>query len=231
MGLYDRDYISKQSSHEFEQEAYQGRVSSFIKDTYKLIGASLVAATAGAYIGMQVLSFYSPILFLIVELAILFGMNYAVKKEQNTIALILLFVFTFITGFTLGPILNMYLGMGAGHVVTQAFLVTAIAFGGLTVYAMNTQTDFSSWGKPMFYALIGIIIASLLNMFLFKSTMGSLIISSITAILFCGYILYDTQNIIKGRYDSPIMAAVSMYLNILNLFISLLNILGITNRE
>lgn len=232
MGLYDRDYASKESSYELQEElAQQGALSTFIKDTYKLITASLIAAVAGAYTGMQFLTFYSPLLFLIVELGLLFSMQFAVSKGKTNIALFLLFAFTFITGLTLGPILNAYIGMGAAHVVTQAFVTTAVAFGGLTLYAMNTKTDFSSWGKPLFFALIGIIVVSLLNMFLFKSPMGSLIISGITAIIFSGYILYDTQNIIKGRYSSPIMAAVGMYLNILNLFISLLNILGAANRN
>ncbi|PSM53090.1 BAX inhibitor (BI)-1 like protein (UPF0005 domain) [Campylobacter blaseri] len=231
MSLYDREYASKENSYELEQGITQGALSTFIKDTYKLITASLIAAVAGAYTGMQFLTFYSPILFLIVELGLLFGMQFAVRKGKNSVALTLLFAFTFITGLTLGPILNMYIGMGAAHVVTQAFVTTAVAFGGLTLYAMNTKTDFSSWAKPLFYALIGVIIVSLLNVFLFKSPMGSLVISGITAILFSAYILFDTQNIIRGRYDSPIMAAVGMYLNILNLFISLLNILGFLNRD
>lgn len=229
MSLYDRDYTKE--SHEIQTEdVYQGQVSTFVKDTYKLIAASLVAAVAGAFVGtsLKPIGFLIP---LIVELALLFGMMWADRSGKSTLALALLFGFTFFTGLVLGPVINLYVANGAGHVVTQAFVATAVTFGGLTVYAMNTKADFSSWGKPMFFILIGVVIAGLLNAFVFKSTMGSLVISSITAILFSGYILYDTQNIIRGAYESPIMAAVGMYLNILNLFISLLNILGITSRE
>lgn len=109
--------------------------------------------------------------------------------------------------------------------------MTAIIFGGLSVYAMNTKTDFSSWGKVLFFALLAIIVVSLLNYFFFSSPLIHIIVSAIAAFVFCGYILFDTQNIIRGNYTSPIMAAVSLYLDIFNLFISLLNILGFLNRE
>lgn len=228
MSLYDRDYARE--SYEVE-EVYQGQVSTFIKSTYKLIVASLIAAVAGAFIGMELMPARNFLLVLVVELGLLFALMWADRSGRANLALGLLFAFTFATGLFLGPILTMYVGAGMGHVVTQAFVATAVTFGGLTLYAMNTKTDFSSWGKPMFFILIGVVIAGLLNAFVFKSTMGSLVISSITAILFSAYILYDTQNIIRGAYESPVMAAVGMYLNILNLFVSLLNILGIANRE
>lgn len=226
MSLYDRN-----NAYDAGFEVSETKATSMVRDTYKLIVASLIAATAGAYIGMQTLQTYNWILFLIVELALLFGMQYAVSKAQNTLALVLMFAFTFITGFSLGPILNAYIGMGAGHVITNALLTTTIAFGTLTVFAIKTNIDTRSWGKPLFFVLIGVIIAGILNILFFKSTMGSLAISSVTALLFGFYIIYDTQNIFKGVYDSPILAAVNMYLNILNLFISLLNILGITSRD
>ncbi|NLY03410.1 MAG: Bax inhibitor-1/YccA family protein [Campylobacter sp.] len=227
MSLYDRDYTKE--SYEIEEEsAYQGRVSTFVKDTYKLVAASLIAAVAGAFIGMSFMPVSGFLMPLLISLALIFGISYADKAGRATLALGLLFVFTFFMGLTLGPVLSFYQGIGAGHVVTQAFIATAVVFGGLTLYAMNTKIDFSSWGRPLFFILIGVVIAGLLNYFLFKSTVGSLLISSVTAILFSAYILYDTQNIIKGVYESPIMAAVGMFLNILNLFISLLNILGIT---
>lgn len=228
MSLYDRNYASQ---YEIDEVAQSGRVSTMVKQTYQLLTASMIAATAGAFVGMNFLAIRSPILFLIVELALLFGMSFAVKRESKTLALVLLFAFTFITGLSLGPVLSMYIGRGAGHVVTQAFLMTAVAFGGLSVYAMNTKSDFSSWGKPLFFALLAIIVIGLLNYFVFQSPMLHLAISGISATVFCGFIVHDTQNIIRGNYDSPIMAAVDMYLNILNLFVSLLNILGVLNRD
>ena len=100
----------------------------------------------------------------------------------------------------------------------------------LTVFAFNTKRDFSSMGKMLFITLIVIVVAGLLNLF-FQSAILATIISAVGAILFSAYILYDTQMILRGGYDSPVLAAVSLYLDILNLFISLLNLLGIFNRD
>ncbi|WP_297573259.1 Bax inhibitor-1/YccA family protein [uncultured Campylobacter sp.] len=222
MSLYDRDYLAQSGEVEIERS----RATSIVRDTYKLLTASLIAATAGAYVGMGALAVYNWLLFFIVEMALIFGMHYTVAKGFNSIALALLFAFTFITGFGLAPILNAYIAHGAGHVITNAFLTTALVFGVLTVYAINTKTDVVSWGKSLFYILLAVIVVSILNLLFFKSGLLDLVISAITAVLFSCYIVYDTQNIFKGRYESPILAAVSMYLNILNLFLSLLRLFG-----
>ena len=91
---------------------------------------------------------------------------------------------------------------------------------------MNTKTNFDSWGKPLLVSLVAIIVLSLLNYFFFKSTVLDIAISAFSALIFSMYIIYDTKNIINGTYTSPIMAAVDMYLNIYNLFLSLLRIFG-----
>lgn len=229
MALYDRDYVQEYAYE--EQEA--GRVATLIKDTYKLLTASMVAAAAGAYSAMSfgISLKLNPLLYFAVMIGLIFAMQFAVNRKNNTLALVLLFAFTFITGMTVGSVIAFYISHGAGHIVTQAFVATAVAFGGLTFYAIKSKADFSSWGKPLFYSLIGVIVIGFLNYFFFHSTLLSLGISVFSALIFSAYILYDTKNIINGVYDSPIMAAVGMYLNIYNLFLSLLNILGIMNRD
>ena len=120
MSLYDRDYAQDSQSIENSLEQ-SSELSTFIKDTYKLIAASLIAAVAGAFVGMNAGIPRSPmlsILFLVVELIMLFGMSFADKKGMRGLALGLLFAFTFVTGLFLGPVLSMYVGAGAGHVVT-----------------------------------------------------------------------------------------------------------------
>ena len=96
------------------------------------------------------------------------------------------------------------------------------------MFAMTTKRDFSSMGKFLFIALIIMIVAGISNIFI-QSSMMQLAIASVGALLFSAFILYDTQNIIKGQYDSPIEAALALYLDFFNLFISLLQILGIMN--
>lgn len=200
---------------------------SFIKHTYQLFAASLLAGSVGAYVGISLgKAISSMFLWLILlEFVFLFGLYMA--KNKPVINLILLFGFTFLSGITLAPLLTVILGLkGGATIVANAFILTTIAFGSLSVFAMNTKRDFSGMSKMLFIALIVIIVASIMNIF-FHSPMAQLVIASISAILFSAFILYDTQNIIKGEYETPIEGAIALYLDFLNLFTSLLQILGI----
>ncbi|MBV5279102.1 MAG: Bax inhibitor-1/YccA family protein [Campylobacteraceae bacterium] len=229
MGLYDRNYI-QQNTHEEVREHTgmdQSTLGLFIKQTYQLFAASLLAASAGAYVGIgmakTVSSWYWG--FVILEFVFLFGLYAAKRKPGLNIAL--LFGFTFLTGLTLAPLLSSILGIAGGaNIVANAFILTTVAFGGLSVFAMNTKRDFSGMGKILFVTLIVIVVAGLMNIF-FHSPILQLAIASISSILFSAFILYDTQNIIKGAYETPIEAAIALYLDFLNLFVSLLQILGI----
>lgn len=225
MSLYDRNYTQDVGVE--ESSSVQTARAEFVKQTYKLLTASLLAATAGAYIGVDYVKSFSWML-LIVEFALLFGLMFS--RKNPTLALVMLFGFTFVSGLILGPVLNTYIGAGMGHIITQAFLMTSVAFGGLTVFAFNTKKDFSAMGKMLFITLIVIVVASLLNLF-FQSAILATVVAAIGAILFSAYILYDTQMIIRGGYDSPVLAAVALYLDILNLFISLLQLLGIFSKN
>jgi modulator of FtsH protease len=233
MALYDRDYIrnSTSSSATYEQEYSYNQsaegLRAFIKQTYQLFAASLLAGTVGAYIGLGmpalVQSWYWG--FVILELGLLFGI-YAVKNKPG-INMIVLFAFTFVSGLTIAPLLYTILGMAGGAgIVANAFGLITVAFGGLSLFAMNTKRDFGAMGKMLFITLIVVVVASLINIFT-QSPLFQIVIASISAILFSGFILYDTQNIIRGAYSSPIEAAIALYLDFLNLFISLLQILGI----
>ncbi|MCV6608928.1 MAG: Bax inhibitor-1/YccA family protein, partial [Campylobacterales bacterium] len=198
----------------------------------QMFAASLLAGTVGAYIGLgmaaTVASFYWG--FVILEIALIFGLNFAVKKSPN-LGLVVLFGFTFVSGLTLAPLLSSVLGMqGGAGIVANAFLMTTAAFGGLSLFAMNTDKDFSTMGKMLFIGLIVIIVGGVVNIFM-QSTMFQLLIAGASSILFSFFILYDTQNIMRGNYDSPIIAASALYLDFLNLFVSLLQILGIFNSD
>ncbi|TBR78555.1 BAX inhibitor (BI)-1/YccA family protein [Campylobacter novaezeelandiae] len=231
MSLYDRDYLK---SKELET-SYSSQLSIFIKQTYQLFAASLLAASVGAYVGIFALaSFFIQsqatfwILF-IVEIGLLFALQW--KKREAPLNLILLFGFTFCSGLTLTPLLISVLALPTGAIIiAQAFALTTVAFGALSIFAMNTKKDFTTMGKALFIVLIVIVAASLLNIFI-KSDIISLAISSIAAILFSFYILYDTQNIIRGNYETPIEGAVALYLDFVNLFVSLLNILRSLNSR
>jgi modulator of FtsH protease len=205
--------------------------ADFIRKTYQFFAASLLAASVGAYVGMgfapAIAQYYWGLVIL--ELALLFGMHFT--KNKQGLNIVLLFAFTFITGLTITPILAVTLAMpGGAGIVTNAFVLTTVAFGGLSVFAMNTKKDFTTMGKMLFIALIVLIVAGVINIFT-QSSMLSIAISSISAILFSAFILYDTQNIIRGNYQTPIDGAVALYLDFLNLFVSLLHILGIFSGD
>lgn len=226
MSLYDRDYVrSKELSNE-----QSSALSSFIRQTYQLFAASLLAGAAGAYIGVfhlvgvfANLGLASPFIILIAAIVLLFAMKACVHKSP--LNLILLFAFTFLLGLGLTPSLYMVLqSANGGVIITQAFALTAVAFGGLSIFAMNTKRNFTTMGKILFITLIVVVCASLINIF-FQSDLVSLVISSVAAILFSFYILYDTQNIIRGNYSHPIEGAIALYLDFINLFVALLNIL------
>ena len=204
----------------------------FVKQTYQLFAGSLLAATVGAYVGISTLGaivaqFY--IGFVILEFALLFGLFFT--KTKPGINLFMLFAFTFVSGLTLTPILSRVLGMpGGAAIVAQAFLLTTAIFGIMSIFALRTKKDLASMGKMLFIALIVVVIGSLINLFL-GSPILQVIIAGVSAILFSIFIAYDTQNIVRGLYDSPVTAAVSLYLDFLNLFVSLLQLLGIFNSN
>ena len=230
--MYNRDYLTDNSSLH-SNESSQAYLMSFLKATYQLFAGSLLAATAGAYIGQSIVGILQgPMMWVLfaIELGLIFFVIPRVKHTPG-VNLAVLFAFTFITGLTIAPLLTSIFAMpGGASIVGQAFLMTSIAFGGISMFAMTTKKDFSFMGKFLFIALIIMIVAGISNIFI-QSSMMQLVIASVGALLFSAFILYDTQNIIKGNYDSPVEAALSLYLDFFNLFISLLQILGIMKNN
>ncbi|OCL84334.1 Bax inhibitor-1/YccA family protein [Arcobacter porcinus] len=230
--MYNRDYLTDNSSSH-SNESSQAYLMSFLKATYQLFAGSLLAATAGAYIGLGLVHFIAgPMMWVLfaIELALIFFVIPRVKHTPG-VNLAVLFAFTFITGLTIAPLLTAIFAMpGGASIVGQAFLMTSIAFGGISMFAMTTKKDFSFMGKFLLIALIILIVAGISNIFI-QSSMMQLMIASAGALIFSAFILYDTQNIIKGNYDSPVEAALSLYLDFFNLFISLLQILGIMKNN
>ncbi|MDR2341947.1 MAG: Bax inhibitor-1/YccA family protein [Campylobacteraceae bacterium] len=230
MALYDRDYANE--SLQTSEVSAKTALASFIKKTYQLFAASLLAGSVGAYIGLGVAYMFTLPFYIgcaVVYFILLFGL-YAAKKI-NGLNYVLLFAFTFLGGFLLTPLLSSFLQTPAGaSIVINAFVLTTVAFGGLSIFAMNTKRDFSSLSKFLLISLIVLIVASIINIFT-ASPLLYTIISAAGAILFSIFILYDTQNIIKGAYGTPIEGAIALYLDFLNLFIFILRLLGIFSSD
>ncbi len=240
--MYNRDYLSNNSntSYSREDEAYTSsqeqsyaptNLVAFLKSTYQLFASSLLAATAGAYIGLDMVSAISSWYWglVILEFVLLFAL-YAVKDKPG-INLAVLFGFTFISGLTITPLLSsVFMMPGGASIVAQAFLMTSVAFGGISMFALTTKKDYSFIGKMLFIGVIILIVASLSNIF-FQSPILQLAIAGIGALIFSAFILYDTQQIIKGGFSTPIEAAIALYIDFLNLFVSLLQLLAAFNSK
>ena len=149
-------------------------------------------------------------------------------KEKSPINLGLFYLFSVAEGLLLGLVIESYLARGQGGIVVNAAATTAALVLALGAYAWTTKRDLSGMGTFLGGALFGVIIAGLINMFLLHSGMFSLLISAATAVIFSGFILYDMQRLrnAKGGTGDAIMFAVAIYLDIFNLFLSLLQIMG-----
>ncbi len=222
MGLYDREYVSSQG-YETEQAHSESGIVAFVKETYKLFGASMMAGAVGAYVGMgfaaQIASMH--IVLFIAEIALLIGLHFV--KHKPGINLAVLFAFTFMTGITLAPLLSLAITIDAA-IIGNAFAMTAFIFGGMSLFAIKSTKDFTGYGKPLMIALLVVVGFSLVNLFL-GSPLMSVIISAAVVFLFSILIVYDTQNIIRGNYGHPIDGAIALYLDFLNIFTSLIQLL------
>ncbi len=231
MALYDRDY-AKNLTAERSASALEGSRVEFMKKTYQLLAASMLAAAVGAYVTMPFAAAvyqYKWFIFGAELLILFFGLG--LSRGKPGLNLMMLFLFTFLTGVSLVPLFASLIGLGKGAVIGNAFLMTAVLFGALSLFAINSRSDFSSWGKPLFITLIIVIIASLVNIFILKSPMIDVIITAGVILLFSLFTIYDTQNIANGAYDSPVDAAVSLYIDFLNMFTAILQLLGIFGSD
>lgn len=230
MALYERNYTNT-ADGTYAEVATSASVA-FMKKTYQLLAASMIAAAAGAFATLPYAETVMQYRWLIFgfELFMLF-VGLGMTRNKPGLNLVALFVFTFVTGVSLVPMLARLIGMGSGATIGTAFLMTSVLFGALSLFAINSKTDFSSWGKPLFITLIVVIIASLINMFILHSPMMHVVMSAGVLLLFGLFTIYDTQNIANGAYDSPVDAAVSLYLDFLNMFTSLLSLLGIFGSD
>lgn len=197
---------------------------AFLKKVYGLLTVSLLVAVVGANIGQGL----NPGLMLplfVVEIAMVFvAMAVRRKPVWNLVAL---FAFTGLSGLTLGPVMLMY----DVAVVQEAMVLTAVIFASLTMYVIISKKDFSFLSGFLITGLVVVIIGSLLNVFLFQSPMGEFVISAAGVILFSGFILYDTSNILRNyAVEDYTAATLSLYLDVLNLFLFLLRLLG-GNRD
>ncbi|MCB1647377.1 MAG: Bax inhibitor-1/YccA family protein [Pseudomonadales bacterium] len=200
-----------------------------LRNTYMLLSMTLLFSAGMAALAMALEVPYMGFIPLLVSFALLFAIS---KFKNSGIGIALVFAFTGILGFSLGPILNYYMSSAGGtQIVVTAASLTGMIFMSLSGYVLVTKKDFSFMAGFLMtglWVVIGAILLSLVGgLFGFHVSGLQLAISSVVVVLMSGFILYDTSNIIHGGETNYIMATVSLYLNIYNLFVNLLAILGI----
>ncbi len=204
------------------------QTNKVLRNTYFLLSLTLLwsAGVAGVSMAMNL-----PHPGFIITLVGFYGLLFLTEKNKNnSMGLVFTFLFTGFMGYTLGPILNAYIGAGMGDAIVTALGGTALAFIAASGYAMTTKRDLSMLGGLMlslFVVLIGGMIAS----FFFQSPILSLALSSLFIVFSTMAILMTTQSIIRGGETNYISATVTLYVSIYNMFISLLSILGIMNDD
>lgn len=198
-----------------------------IRNTYQLLALSTAVAGAGA--GISMLAGFGPMAGLVFTLLGLVPLFYLQRKRNTAAAVPAMLAFTGLSGLGLGPTLSHYINLpgGSSTVLTAALITTAVTLA-LTAYVHKTGKDFSRMGGFLFAGLIVVILASIAALFAPAMQAG---VSAIAALLFSGFILFDTSRLVRGEEDNYVMAAVSMYLNVLNLFLSLLHLLGFSSND
>jgi modulator of FtsH protease len=200
-----------------------------LRNTYLMLGLTMIPTVIGAFIGMSLnlaILAQHPIIGSLVMFAVMMGLLFAVSSLRNSVwGVIAMFSFTFVAGVFLGPILQHALHFSNGaQLVGLAAGGTGLIFFSLATYATVSKKDFSFMGKFLFIGVIMLLIASLANLF-FQVPVLSLAISAIAILIFSAYILFDISQIIHGGETNYLMATVTLYLDIYNIFVNLLNFL------
>ena len=201
-----------------------------LRNTYAMLGLTMIPTVIGAMLGVNMnfawMMSASPILLFVGVMATVYGMSWLVAKNANNAAGVwLLFGFTFLLGMLLGPILQAALNLSNGaQLIGLAAGGTAISFLTLSAIASSTKRDFSFMGKFLTIGMVLVIVAILANFF-FKIPALSLTISAVIVMLMAGFILYEINQIVRGGQTNYIMATMSIYISLHNMFTHLLSLL------
>ncbi|WP_299592499.1 Bax inhibitor-1/YccA family protein [uncultured Microbulbifer sp.] len=205
-----------------------------LRNTYALLAMTVLfsAVTAGVAMAIGM----GRGMGIICSIAAIVLVWFVLPRTANSAAGIgVVFAFTGLLGASLGPMLSYYVAAGSGQIVMQALGTTALIFFALSAYVLTTRKDFSFMGGFLFVGLIAVLVCALglmiASFFGVHLPLASVALSGVIALLFSGFILYDTSRIVNGGETNYIMATTSLYLNILNLFTSLLHIFGFASDD
>ncbi len=206
-----------------------------LRNTYDLLALSMVPTVLGAWLGVVTqFSFFSasPVIGFIAFMAIAFGFFFAIEKYKNSgIGVMLLLGFTFFMGLMLSRLIGSVLGFSnGGQLIALAFGGTSLVFVGMATLASTIKRDLSNMSKWLFMGAIVILLAGVANIWLQLPAL-MLAISAMAVVIFSAFILVDLKRIIDGGETNYVTATLAIYLDVYNVFQSLLSILGIVGGE
>jgi len=206
------------------------QTNKLIRNTYSLLAMTLLFSAGMAALSMAIdLGRGTYLISTIVAFGLIW---FALPRTANSAAGIgVVFAITGLLGFGLGPLLSMYLSLPNGpQVVMTALGGTGVIFLGLSAYALTTRRDFSFMGGFLFVGMLVVLGAALLNIFV-AMPLISIVLSAAVVMLMSGFILYDTGRLVNGGETNYVLATVSLYLSMFNIFVSLLQLLGIAGSD
>jgi len=205
-------------------------VNKVVRNTYLLLSMTLLFSAVTA--GISMVLAMPPMAYLLSTGGAFVLIWLVLPRFANRASGVgVVFAITGLLGFGLGPILNMYAALPNGsQIIAVALGGTGIIFLGLSAYALTTRRDFNFLGGFLFTGMLVILLAAVANIF-FAIPALTLTISAAVIMIMSGFILFDTSRMVNGGETNYVIATVSLYLSIFNIFISLLNILGISNND
>jgi modulator of FtsH protease len=218
----------------FRTEADLAAQHKVLRNTYWLLALSLVPTVLGAWVGVSsgITRSLGGMWGFLAFMAIAFGFIFAIEKTKNSAAGVpVLLAFTFFMGLMLSGLISAVLGFRNGaQLVITAFGGTAGIFFAMASVATVVKRDLSGMGKWLFWGTVVLVIGGLINAFV-GSSVGMAVISTISMAIFSAYMVYDLRQIIDGGETNYISATLSLYLDVVNVFQSLLSLLGLFGGE
>jgi modulator of FtsH protease len=207
------------------QRAYAAPAESrVLKNTYTLLSATLLFTAGISWMTQGIV--LSPLAYIAAVIGGFVLLFVTMRLRNSAMGLLALFAFAGLQGLSIGQIINLYLRMADGaNTVAEAAGLTAVAFIGLSAYVHITRKDFSFMAGMLNVGLWVLVAASLIGLFVPGQTYH-LAMAAMGALIFSGYILYDTSDILHGGETNYIMATMRLYLDIINLFLDLLQLLS-----
>lgn len=199
-----------------------------LRNTYFLLGLTLLWS---AVVAMTSMMLNLPYPGIIITLVGFYGLMFLTERNRNSsLGLVFTFLFTGFVGYTLGPILNMYIGAGLGFAIVPALGGTALTFLACSAYALTTKRDLSFLNGMLMAGFVVILVGMIANIFL-QMPMIYLALSGMFVLFSSAAILLTTQSIVRGGETNYISATLTLYISIYNLFLSLLQILGVMGSD